>query len=307
MNCLLTALYWAHKKGIKHSGLDMNRIYLPSRPVRWFMSFLHVVMIGYVKSAFSVVVACFSVGWSQQIFFPRRCCTIKKKEKEKKGRRGREGKKNRALSFPACAHSALQFRSSPDLWAAADGPSVSLWPNHGKNICASSLLGNISLPRAFDSNDALCSLIKRNFQCSGGFIRASLKAHLVKLCVIPSYPAHLGEGVGKFSRNIQEDIVLAWNKNRSGWKFELETSRWYRTHLIFFCALGLVGEVLCGNSGKNKTNMGLCGYVVVPWRCLAVLALRVLFLVPAGVPARSGDSYLKDNITVRQGDSAVLK
>ncbi|XP_027016681.1 opioid-binding protein/cell adhesion molecule isoform X1 [Tachysurus fulvidraco] len=53
--------------------------------------------------------------------------------------------------------------------------------------------------------------------------------------------------------------------------------------------------------------MGLCGYVVVPWRCLAVLALRLLFLVPAGVPARSGDSYLKDNITVRQGDSAVLK
>ncbi|GAA6111166.1 opioid-binding protein/cell adhesion molecule isoform X1, partial [Tachysurus ichikawai] len=52
--------------------------------------------------------------------------------------------------------------------------------------------------------------------------------------------------------------------------------------------------------------MGLCGYVVVPWRCLAVLALRLLFLVPAGVPARSGDSYLKDNITVRQGDSAVL-
>ncbi|XP_053502155.1 opioid-binding protein/cell adhesion molecule [Ictalurus furcatus] len=53
--------------------------------------------------------------------------------------------------------------------------------------------------------------------------------------------------------------------------------------------------------------MGLCGYVVVPWRCLAVLALRLLFLMPAGVPARSGDSYLKDNITVRQGDSAVLK
>ncbi|KAI5629220.1 opioid-binding protein/cell adhesion molecule precursor, partial [Silurus asotus] len=52
--------------------------------------------------------------------------------------------------------------------------------------------------------------------------------------------------------------------------------------------------------------MGLCAYVVVPWRCLAVLALRLLFLVPAGVPARSGDSYLKDNITVRQGDSAVL-
>uniref|UniRef100_A0A8C6S3S4 Opioid binding protein/cell adhesion molecule-like n=1 Tax=Neogobius melanostomus TaxID=47308 RepID=A0A8C6S3S4_9GOBI len=38
-----------------------------------------------------------------------------------------------------------------------------------------------------------------------------------------------------------------------------------------------------------------------------VLGLKLLFLVPAGVPARSGDSVLKDNITVRQGDSAVLK
>uniref|UniRef100_A0A671N9W2 Opioid-binding protein/cell adhesion molecule-like n=1 Tax=Sinocyclocheilus anshuiensis TaxID=1608454 RepID=A0A671N9W2_9TELE len=43
------------------------------------------------------------------------------------------------------------------------------------------------------------------------------------------------------------------------------------------------------------------------WKCLIVVALRLLFLVPAGVPARSGESYLKDNITVRQGDSAVLK
>uniref|UniRef100_A0A673MFS5 Opioid-binding protein/cell adhesion molecule-like n=1 Tax=Sinocyclocheilus rhinocerous TaxID=307959 RepID=A0A673MFS5_9TELE len=43
------------------------------------------------------------------------------------------------------------------------------------------------------------------------------------------------------------------------------------------------------------------------WKCLVVVALRLLFLVPAGVPARSGESYLKDNITVRQGDSAVLK
>uniref|UniRef100_A0A671L7G5 Opioid-binding protein/cell adhesion molecule homolog n=1 Tax=Sinocyclocheilus anshuiensis TaxID=1608454 RepID=A0A671L7G5_9TELE len=42
-------------------------------------------------------------------------------------------------------------------------------------------------------------------------------------------------------------------------------------------------------------------------KCLVVVALRLLFLVPAGVPARSGESYLKDNITVRQGDSAVLK
>ncbi|XP_065115514.1 opioid-binding protein/cell adhesion molecule isoform X1 [Paramisgurnus dabryanus] len=53
--------------------------------------------------------------------------------------------------------------------------------------------------------------------------------------------------------------------------------------------------------------MGITGYFVMPWKCLVVVALRLLFLVPAGVPARSGDSYLKDNITVRQGDSAVLK
>ncbi|XP_076017293.1 opioid-binding protein/cell adhesion molecule [Genypterus blacodes] len=53
--------------------------------------------------------------------------------------------------------------------------------------------------------------------------------------------------------------------------------------------------------------MGICGCLAVPGRCLVVLGLKLLFLVPAGVPARSGDSVLKDNITVRQGDSAVLK
>ncbi|XP_063058280.1 opioid-binding protein/cell adhesion molecule [Engraulis encrasicolus] len=53
--------------------------------------------------------------------------------------------------------------------------------------------------------------------------------------------------------------------------------------------------------------MGICGYFVVPWKCLVILSLRLLFLVPAGVPARSGDSLSKDNITVRQGGSAVLR
>uniref|UniRef100_A0A4W6DTQ9 Opioid binding protein/cell adhesion molecule-like n=1 Tax=Lates calcarifer TaxID=8187 RepID=A0A4W6DTQ9_LATCA len=53
--------------------------------------------------------------------------------------------------------------------------------------------------------------------------------------------------------------------------------------------------------------MGICGHLAVPGKCLVVLGLKLLFLVPAGVPARSGDSVLKDNITVRQGDSAVLK
>ncbi|XP_037604406.1 opioid-binding protein/cell adhesion molecule isoform X1 [Sebastes umbrosus] len=53
--------------------------------------------------------------------------------------------------------------------------------------------------------------------------------------------------------------------------------------------------------------MGMCVCLAVPGRCLVLLGLKLLFLVPAGVPARSGDSVLKDNITVRQGDSAVLK
>ncbi|MEQ2310963.1 hypothetical protein AMECASPLE_014743 [Ameca splendens] len=52
--------------------------------------------------------------------------------------------------------------------------------------------------------------------------------------------------------------------------------------------------------------MGMCGYLAVPGKFLVVLGLKLLFLVPAGVPARSGDSALKDNITVKQGDSAVL-
>ncbi|RVE63554.1 hypothetical protein OJAV_G00137520 [Oryzias javanicus] len=53
--------------------------------------------------------------------------------------------------------------------------------------------------------------------------------------------------------------------------------------------------------------MGISGCLAVPGRCFVVLGLRLLLLVPAGVPVRSGDSVLKDNITVRQGDSAVLK
>lgn len=66
----------------------------------------------------------------------------------------------------------------------------------------------------------------------------------------------------------------------------------------------------CAATEKNhqkNNNMGICGYLAVPGKCLVVLGLKLLFLVPAGVPARSGDSVLKDNITVRQGDSAVLK
>uniref|UniRef100_A0A8D2ZX16 Opioid binding protein/cell adhesion molecule-like n=1 Tax=Scophthalmus maximus TaxID=52904 RepID=A0A8D2ZX16_SCOMX len=41
--------------------------------------------------------------------------------------------------------------------------------------------------------------------------------------------------------------------------------------------------------------------------CFIILSWVFAVLVFPGVPARSGDSVLKDNITVRQGDSAVLK
>ncbi|KAJ6656082.1 hypothetical protein lerEdw1_004488 [Lerista edwardsae] len=55
--------------------------------------------------------------------------------------------------------------------------------------------------------------------------------------------------------------------------------------------------------------MGVGGCVVPPWRCLVVLCLRLLFLVPAGVPVRSGEATFPkamDNVTVRQGESATL-
>ncbi|XP_016416859.1 opioid-binding protein/cell adhesion molecule isoform X3 [Sinocyclocheilus rhinocerous] len=41
--------------------------------------------------------------------------------------------------------------------------------------------------------------------------------------------------------------------------------------------------------------------------CFIFTLWLIALLVYPGVPARSGESYLKDNITVRQGDSAVLK
>ncbi|NXD99073.1 NTRI protein, partial [Chaetorhynchus papuensis] len=55
--------------------------------------------------------------------------------------------------------------------------------------------------------------------------------------------------------------------------------------------------------------MGVGGCLALPWRCLVVLCLRLLFLVPAGVPVRSGDATFPkamDNVTVRQGESATL-
>ena len=52
-------------------------------------------------------------------------------------------------------------------------------------------------------------------------------------------------------------------------------------------------------------------WVPVPaLKCLVVVSLRLLFLVPTGVPVRSGDATFPkamDNVTVRQGESATLR
>ncbi|XP_048838394.1 opioid-binding protein/cell adhesion molecule-like isoform X1 [Brienomyrus brachyistius] len=56
--------------------------------------------------------------------------------------------------------------------------------------------------------------------------------------------------------------------------------------------------------------MALHGCFLLRRRYLAGIALRLLFLLPAGAPAQSGESSFSkpmDNVTVRQGDSAVLK
>lgn len=72
-----------------------------------------------------------------------------------------------------------------------------------------------------------------------------------------------------------------------------------------FCHIEVCLEVVLPETDRKK--MGICSYLAVPWKSIVVLGLKLLLLVPAGVPARSGDSVLKDNITVRQGDNAVLK
>lgn len=67
----------------------------------------------------------------------------------------------------------------------------------------------------------------------------------------------------------------------------------------------------CRGSEKSLLpRMGVGGCLALPWRCLVVLCLRLLFLVPAGVPVRSGDATFPkamDNVTVRQGESATLR
>ncbi|KAM9385581.1 neurotrimin [Pholidichthys leucotaenia] len=58
--------------------------------------------------------------------------------------------------------------------------------------------------------------------------------------------------------------------------------------------------------------MSVRGYFVAFSKCAALLSLRILLLVPTGLPARSqgdsqSDSRVMDNITVRQGQTVFLR
>lgn len=58
--------------------------------------------------------------------------------------------------------------------------------------------------------------------------------------------------------------------------------------------------------------MSVRGYFVAFSKCTALLCLRILLLVPAGLPVRSqgdsqSDNKVMDNITVRQGETVYLR
>lgn len=58
--------------------------------------------------------------------------------------------------------------------------------------------------------------------------------------------------------------------------------------------------------------MSLRGYFVAFSKCTVLLSLRILLLVPAGLPVRSqgdsqSDNKVMDNITVRQGETVFLR
>ena len=58
--------------------------------------------------------------------------------------------------------------------------------------------------------------------------------------------------------------------------------------------------------------MSLRGYFVAFLKCTVVLSLRILLLVPAGLPVHSqgdsqSDNKVMDNITVRQGETVFLR
>lgn len=58
--------------------------------------------------------------------------------------------------------------------------------------------------------------------------------------------------------------------------------------------------------------MSVRGHLVAFYRCVLLMSLRILLLVPAGLPVRSqvdsqSDNKVMDNITVRQGETVFLR
>lgn len=59
-------------------------------------------------------------------------------------------------------------------------------------------------------------------------------------------------------------------------------------------------------------TMSVWRYLVALSKCTLILSLRMLLLVPAGLPVRSqgdsqSDNKVMDNITVRQGETVFLR
>ncbi|CAL8278423.1 unnamed protein product, partial [Arctogadus glacialis] len=57
--------------------------------------------------------------------------------------------------------------------------------------------------------------------------------------------------------------------------------------------------------------MSARGYFAVWWKSMSLLSLRILLLLPTGLPVHSqgdsqSDNKVMDNITVRQGETVFL-
>ena len=62
----------------------------------------------------------------------------------------------------------------------------------------------------------------------------------------------------------------------------------------------------------DSVKMGARGYLDVWWRSVSLLSLRILLLLPTGLPVRSqgdsqADNKVMDNITARQGETVFLR
>ena len=74
----------------------------------------------------------------------------------------------------------------------------------------------------------------------------------------------------------------------------------------------LLLSTTCGGWGDFTPKMSARGYFAVWWKSMCLLSLRILLLVPTGLPVHSqgdsqSDNKVMDNITVRQGETVFLR